>query len=219
MSQNPQQWTPEWAEAARKRYAPVCSKCKGTGVIDTGNNDLACDCDAGDTTLFNSAFVTGGPITGAEMKRHFYNDSPEPIVYTISVEDLRKGNFSIAPRVLVVDDDETNILRVMGALVLAGCGVVLARDGAQGLRTFDKDEKGFALVLSDWSMPYMMGTEMLRKIRRTNKNQKLMMMSSCPMDVRSELKKINMGDVRVLDKMEIDSQDLQKAVKAAIEAK
>jgi len=198
-------------------HGPSCPKCNGTGIIDTGNNDLSCDCPAGDTALFNNAFVTGGSITGVEMKRHFLNDSPEPITHTISLEDLRSGNFSVAPRVLVVDDDETNIQRVMGALVMAGYGVVVARDGAQGLRTFHDDETGFSLVLSDWSMPYMMGTEMLRKIHRLNKNQKLMMMSSDPLHVRKELKDIRLPDVRVLDKMEIDSQDLQKAVKAAIE--
>lgn len=55
-----------------------CLKCNGTGVNETGNNDLPCDCPAGDTALFNIAEVTG-PITGAEMKRHFLNSSPEPI--------------------------------------------------------------------------------------------------------------------------------------------
>ncbi|MFA6422746.1 MAG: hypothetical protein WCV92_05125 [Candidatus Buchananbacteria bacterium] len=56
----------------------MCDKCHGTGVIETGNNDLPCDCPAGNSALFNSAGVIG-PITGAEMKRHFLNGSPEPI--------------------------------------------------------------------------------------------------------------------------------------------
>jgi hypothetical protein len=55
-----------------------CFKCKDTGVIDTGNNDLPCDCPAGETALFNEAGVDG-PVTGAEIKRHFLNGSPEPI--------------------------------------------------------------------------------------------------------------------------------------------
>jgi hypothetical protein len=57
---------------------PNCKKCNDTGVIETGNNDLPCDCPAGDTALFNTCGVEGA-VTGAEMKRYFLNDSPEPI--------------------------------------------------------------------------------------------------------------------------------------------
>lgn len=55
-----------------------CKECNDTGVIETGNNDLACDCPAGDKALFSVAGVDG-TVTGAEVKRHFYNGSPEPI--------------------------------------------------------------------------------------------------------------------------------------------
>jgi hypothetical protein len=54
-----------------------CKKCNDTGVIDTGNNDLPCDCPAGETTKFN---VCGaGEVTGAEVKKHYLNDSPYPL--------------------------------------------------------------------------------------------------------------------------------------------
>jgi len=56
----------------------ACEKCGGTGVDETGNNDLPCDCPAGATALFNIAGVDG-QVTGAEMRRHFLNNSPEPI--------------------------------------------------------------------------------------------------------------------------------------------
>lgn len=55
-----------------------CPKCHDTGVIETGNNDLPCDCPAGDTALFNQAGVAG-PVTGTEIRQHFLNGSPEPI--------------------------------------------------------------------------------------------------------------------------------------------
>ena len=57
---------------------PKCTKCNDTGVFETGNNDLPCDCPAGATALFNQADVEG-PVTGAEIRRHFLNGSPEPI--------------------------------------------------------------------------------------------------------------------------------------------
>jgi hypothetical protein len=68
----------------------ACPKCNGTGVWETGNNDLPCDCPAGKTALFNHAGVDG-PITGDEMRRHFFNGSPEPIrigADNIKAEDL-----------------------------------------------------------------------------------------------------------------------------------
>lgn len=55
-----------------------CNKCNNTGIIETGNNDLPCDCEFGDKAMFNRAGITG-PITGAEIKKHFLNNSPEPI--------------------------------------------------------------------------------------------------------------------------------------------
>jgi len=55
-----------------------CGKCMDTGVIETGNNDLPCDCPAGDLALFNVTKVVG-PVTGVEIKRHFLNNSPEPL--------------------------------------------------------------------------------------------------------------------------------------------
>ncbi len=55
-----------------------CPACRDSGIIETGNNDLPCDCPAGRTALFNQAGVRG-LITGEEMRRHFMNGSPEPI--------------------------------------------------------------------------------------------------------------------------------------------
>lgn len=57
---------------------PNCIHCNDTGVIETGNNDLPCNCIAGETAKFNLAGVAGS-VTGAEMKRHFLNNSPHPI--------------------------------------------------------------------------------------------------------------------------------------------
>lgn len=63
----------------------ACKKCNDTGVVETGNNDLPCDCPKGDTALFNQAGVSG-PVTGAELKRYFFNGCPEPI--TIGPKDI-----------------------------------------------------------------------------------------------------------------------------------
>lgn len=57
---------------------PTCQVCKGTGIWETGNNDLPCDCPAGATAMFNQSGVDG-LVTGEEVKKHFLNSSPEPI--------------------------------------------------------------------------------------------------------------------------------------------
>lgn len=54
-----------------------CNRCKN-GVVDTGNNDLPCDCLKGSSALFNIAGFEG-LVSGAESRRHFFNGSPEPL--------------------------------------------------------------------------------------------------------------------------------------------
>lgn len=57
---------------------PTCNTCKDTGVVNTGNKDVPCCCSAGDTAIFYRSGIEGA-VTGAEVRRHFQNDSPEPI--------------------------------------------------------------------------------------------------------------------------------------------
>lgn len=45
----------------------ACARCKDTGVIDTGNNDLPCDCAQGDCAVFNVA-GRAGPVSGLVLK-------------------------------------------------------------------------------------------------------------------------------------------------------
>jgi hypothetical protein len=54
------------SRAVRKKNH--CRRCGGSGVIETGNNDLPCDCPAGDKAVFNvSGFYR--PLTGKEIKK------------------------------------------------------------------------------------------------------------------------------------------------------
>ena len=56
----------------------ACKICDDSGVIETGNNDLPCDCPAGKRAKFNVAGVRG-LVSGEEVRRHFLNGSLEPI--------------------------------------------------------------------------------------------------------------------------------------------
>ncbi len=46
---------------------PKCRDCNDTGTIKTGNNDIPCQCSAGDMALFNVAGE--GIVRGIEIKR------------------------------------------------------------------------------------------------------------------------------------------------------
>ena len=58
--------------------AHKCRICKDKGFLDKGKDDFPCYCEAGQTALFYHEGVEG-KITGAEVRRHFLWNSPEPI--------------------------------------------------------------------------------------------------------------------------------------------
>ena len=47
-----------------------CPLCNDTGVIETGNNDIPCDCSKGDTAVFNVA-GKDGLVQGKDIKREW----------------------------------------------------------------------------------------------------------------------------------------------------
>ncbi len=51
-----------------------CKKCNDTGVIETGNSDVPCECPAGDTVVFSGL---NGPETGAEIKKRALEESSQ----------------------------------------------------------------------------------------------------------------------------------------------
>ncbi len=69
--------------------------------------------------------------------------------------------------VLVVDDDPGVQLLVRRALASQGYGVIMASNGAEGVRLFEQHESELCLVLMDLTMPQMSGLEALKRIRAT----------------------------------------------------
>ena len=137
--------------------------------------------------------------------------NPQPWTPEWAAEARKMWGKPAPHRVLVVDDDDWNLRYVTGVLKLAGYEVVQARTGVEGLDVYREDKNGFSLVLSDWSMPYMMGTDMLRQIRQIQPKQRMMMMSSDPERVRGILEVNQMSDIRVLNKC-FDPHELGEAV-------
>ncbi len=67
--------------------------------------------------------------------------------------------------VLVVEDDTSVQLLVRRALASQGYGVIMASNGAEGVRLFEQHQEELSLVLMDMTMPEMSGIEALRHIR------------------------------------------------------
>jgi len=88
-------------------------------------------------------------------------------------------------RVLVIDDD-ADILDMVSALLGAlGCDVIgTAKNGAEGYDLFKAQRPD--LTLLDIQMPVMDGLETLKKIRRTDKEASVVMLTSVDETVVAE---------------------------------
>lgn len=66
-------WSMKWT--VNRKNCPIC---KNSGIAESQYNELPCSCDAGKKALFRVAGIDG-PVTGDELERHLFNDSPEPL--------------------------------------------------------------------------------------------------------------------------------------------
>jgi ASC-1-like (ASCH) protein len=146
---------------------PNCEKCNDTGIYETGNNDLPCDCPAGATALFN---VTGveGRVTGEKLILLHLTElcrnnsvSPKSIMHLDPdpFERMRSGTKLIEtrltvdkhrqPRTLKVgdviffvrSDSRTNVLVVKIAALLYYPSFASLADDFDPKRYFGRDSK------------------------------------------------------------------------------
>jgi PleD family two-component response regulator len=171
----------------------TCKYCLDTGVIETGNNDLPCFCPAGDKAQFNISEVEGRSVTGAEVKAHFLNNSPDPLT------------------ALVVDDDRDMRLHVIRELRREGFHPMEAANGKEGLQMYRKYGP-FTVVVTDWSMPELLGCQLVARIRDLEPTQRIVMISSEPLMAKGNLKDAEVVGVPVLCKP-LDDGEVMNAVR------
>lgn len=70
----------------------------------------------------------------------------------------------MADKILVVDDDFDFLCMNARHLTKKGYEVVKANDGFEAIETF-KEHGDFTILVSDWSMPMMNGSELVKKIQ------------------------------------------------------
>lgn len=88
-------------------------------------------------------------------------------------------------KILVVDDDKG--IRYLLSDILSGNGfqVSMAKDGQESLDCLDKEE--FDLVITDIMMPRLDGIEMLKRMKRAGRNEKIIVMTGTPRTLGGDL--------------------------------
>ncbi len=82
---------------------------------------------------------------------------------------------------IMVVDDEAGIRTLLSeALVGEGFNVTLAKDGKDSLQQM-KNRK-FDLLITDINMPHINGIELLKKMKRAGRKEKVILMSGNPID-------------------------------------
>lgn len=81
-------------------------------------------------------------------------------------------------KILVVDDSSTMRRIIANTLKQAGQeNVIEAGDGLEGIKQLEANPD-VGLVLSDWNMPNMNGLDFLKKVRETNKELPIIMVTT-----------------------------------------
>src|SRR2546423_294423 len=84
----------------------------------------------------------------------------------------KKGNQPSPPRqtILVVDDEKMALTLIERLLGEAGYDVVVAQSGFEAIEFFRKEPQRYSLVLLDFSLPFMDGSETFRRLRALRSN-------------------------------------------------
>jgi two-component system, chemotaxis family, chemotaxis protein CheY len=85
-------------------------------------------------------------------------------------------------KVLVVDDEKGIRFLLSEVLLHSGFEVSLARDGQESLEKMENNH--FDLVVTDINMPRLDGVSMLKSMRQTGREEKIIIMTGNPSDER-----------------------------------
>jgi CheY-like chemotaxis protein len=96
----------------------------------------------------------------------------------------------VSKKVLLVDDEEM-ILAVMGDMLrYLGYRVETRRDGKEAFDTFAENPGAFDLIIAEYFMPLMRGTELARRILELRPEGPVIIMSTGDEEMEGEAKAI-----------------------------
>jgi CheY-like chemotaxis protein len=118
------------------------------------------------------------------------------------------------PHVLLVDDNCDGLLVRRALLEEQGYTVEVAHNGEEGFELFQASN--FDVVVTDYRMPLMNGVELIARIRQTNPNARIVLVSGVvgPLGLTEE----NTGADAVIAKSANEAGHLTRAVKRLLNA-
>jgi len=121
---------------------------------------------------------------------HVYSEEYEGTVFHIYIPCMRKESTVIEldelitgeGRILLVDDEY--LVRETTASLLSSLGytVVTACNGMEAIELYQKEEKGFDLVIVDMIMPGLTGREVAQELKKIDRNCRVLLSSGFPKD-------------------------------------
>ncbi len=173
------------AEIVQKIFEPFFTtkeQGKGTGLglsavygtVEDHHGAISVYSELGSGTLFSLCFPCSGEIVKEEKK--------EIVV------------LSGSGKILLVDDE--NLIRVTGKYMLEDMGyqVIIAENGQEAVRIFEKDYTEIDLIIMDMIMPEMNGREAFHKMREIDEDCKVVISSGFTKDESlSELKEAGLA--------------------------
>jgi len=103
-----------------------------------------------------------------------------------------------ATKILIVDDDQGSRDLLSEVLASNGYAVAAVPDGASAREELARDG-GYEIVIADLRMPNGSGLDLLRELRRSNRQQELILMSSF-MTGNEKQQALQLGARALLDK-------------------
>jgi DNA-binding response OmpR family regulator len=73
-------------------------------------------------------------------------------------------------KILIIDDEEHVLANLCDFLKYKNYDVTSASDGLEGLKLFEKDQKGFDLIITDIVMPKISGMSLISIIKEKSPN-------------------------------------------------
>jgi CheY-like chemotaxis protein len=119
---------------------------------------------------------------------------------------------SLHPSVLLVDDNRDGLLVRRSLLEEIGCCVQIAISAEDGLSLFETGK--FDVVVTDYRMPRMNGTELIKRIRLLDPNARIIMLSGFVEPLG--LTELNTGADAVIAKSANEPAHLMRSVKRLV---
>ena len=119
---------------------------------------------------------------------------------------------SLPPNVLLVDDNRDGLLVRRSLLEEIGCCVQIAISPEDGLKLFQAGK--FDVVVTDYRMPRMNGTELIRRIRLLDPNARIILLSGFVEPLG--LTELNTGADAVIAKSANEPAHLMRSVKRLV---